>query len=197
MLRARSTGVNCLAVGVRQRRCLASARCFPDTAMPFDHESDRVQTLIRTLNLVPHPEGGWFRRTFRSALDVRRTNDRARRAALTAIVYLLPGGEISRWHRIGADETWHHYEGAEIQLLDLDPESGDCNTHRLGPVGEDSFPQRTIAAGHWQAARAPHGYALMGCSVAPGFDFKDYIMLVDDPALAQRLLQDEDQRALL
>lgn len=165
--------------------------------MPFSHESDRVATLIRTLNLVQHPEGGWFRRTFRSAQDVRRANDRARRAALTAILYLLPGGEVSRWHRIGADETWHHYEGAGVDLLTIDPERGDCVVQRLGPFGDDSLPQRTVTARHWQAARARGGYALMGCSVAPGFDFKDYDMLVDDAALAERLLVDESLRALL
>ena len=165
--------------------------------MPFSHEADRVATLIRTLNLVQHPEGGWFRRTFRSAQDVRRTNDRARRAALTAIIYLLPGGEISRWHRIGADETWHHYEGAGVELLVLDPEQGHCTVQRLGPVADDRLPQRTVTAGHWQAARAIDGYALMGCSVAPGFDFKDYDMLADDAVLTARLLIDEDLRALL
>ena len=165
--------------------------------MSFSHESERVATLIRTLNLVQHPEGGWFRRTFRSAQDVRRTNDRARRAALTAILYLLPGGEVSRWHRISADETWHHYEGAEVELLTIDPERGACVVQRLGPITEDSLPQRTVTARHWQAVRAPAGYALMGCSVAPGFDFKDYDMLVDDAVLAERLLVDAELRALL
>ena len=80
--------------------------------------------IIATLGMERHPEGGWYRRTFRSTLDVRRTRDRVRRAALTAIVFLLPGGGIGRWHRVLADETWHHYEGASLDLFDLD-ELGD------------------------------------------------------------------------
>ena len=164
--------------------------------MPFAHETARVEQLIRELNLVPHPEGGWFRRSFRSGSDVRRATDRARRAALTAIFYLLPGGEVSRWHRVGADETWHFYEGSPMELLRMDAD-GRWTSQMLGPVGTDCLPQRTVVAGEWQAGRAARGYALMGCSVAPGFEFKDYHMLSDDPALAARLLQDEALKALL
>lgn len=163
----------------------------------FEHEADRVAALIRALDLVQHPEGGWYHRTFRSALDVRRTTDRARRAALTAILYLLPGNEFSRWHRVGADETWHHYEGGPIELLTLHPITGALAMQRLGPVDATTLPQRTIPAGHWQAARPIAGYALLGCSVGPGFDFQDYDMLADDVALARQLLGDGELRALL
>lgn len=160
-------------------------------------QAERVAELIRRLDLVRHPEGGWFHRTFRSAQDVRRTTDRARRAALTAILYLLPGDEFSRWHRVGADETWHHYEGGPVELLSLDPDGSALVTRRLGTVCADTLPQRTVAAGHWQAARPLAGYALLGCSVGPGFDFKDYDMLADHAALAQQLLGDGELRALL
>ncbi|MBB5209036.1 cupin domain-containing protein [Chiayiivirga flava] len=160
-------------------------------------DAERVAALIRTLDLVPHPEGGWFHRTFRSAHEVRRSTDRARRAALTAILYLLPVDGFSRWHRVAADETWHHYEGAPIDLLSLDPAGGTLVVQQLGPVADSALPQRTVPAGHWQAARPQGGYALLGCSVGPGFDFRDYDMLVDQPELARTLLGESELRGLL
>lgn len=157
----------------------------------------RVRELIDTLRLEPHPEGGWYRRTFRSAREVRR-EDGEPRAALTAILYLLPGGGCSRWHAVEADETWHHYEGAVLDLHLLDPNTRQHTLHALGPLGADALPQHTVPAGVWQAADATRGYALVGCSVGPGFDFADFRMLSDEPALADDLLgRDERLRALL
>jgi uncharacterized protein len=143
----------------------------------------RAVELIATLDLSPHPEGGFYREIHRSASQVAPDDGRGARAALTTIYFLLPGGTASRWHRVASDEVWHLYEGGPLELLELDGEVRHLARHRLGPVGGAS-PAHTIAAGAWQAARPLGEYVLAGCTVGPGFDFADFTMLADDPALA-------------
>jgi predicted cupin superfamily sugar epimerase len=77
----------------------------------------RVRTLVETLGLVPHPEGGYYGETYRSRTSVRPADDRGERRALTTIYFLLPEGVRSRWHRVSSDEVWHFFEGAPIELL--------------------------------------------------------------------------------
>jgi len=143
----------------------------------------RSDTLVQLLGLAPHPEGGWYREVFRSAERVTRA-DGAARDALTTIQFLLVAGTHSRWHRVAADEVWHHYEGAPLELLCIDPTLTRTSVVRLGPVDDVTRPVHTVPAGWWQAARTTGEYTLVGCTVGPGFEFADFRMLADDAALA-------------
>lgn len=131
---------------------------------------------IERLALVRHPEGGWYRETYRSAERVEASALPSRfggaRVLSTAIYYLLRAGERSALHRIKSDEVWHHYAGDPVTLWVLDT-PGVARALRLGGDGE---PQVTIPAGAWYGARVAEGgdYALMGGTVAPGFEFADF-----------------------
>jgi predicted cupin superfamily sugar epimerase len=129
--------------------------------------------VIGLLKLVPHPEGGHFRETFRDQPG------RDGRAASTAIYFLLAAGEVSRWHRIDAVEVWHWYAGAPLELS-FAPPAGPLTHVRLGPQFEaGEQPQAVVAAGHWQRARSLGDWTLTGCTVAPGFDFERFELAPD------------------
>lgn len=141
----------------------------------------RAAELIRLLGLEPHPEGGHYREVFRSASAVKPQDDRDMRSALTTIYFLLTERAVSRWHEVRSDEVWHLYEGGPLELLDLDLTAGRVDAYRLGVAsGNEVRPVHTIEAGHWQAARSLGPYALMGCTVGPGFDFADFRLMSDD-----------------
>jgi predicted cupin superfamily sugar epimerase len=121
--------------------------------------------IIARLDLKPHPEGGHYRETFR---DSRRDADG--RSVSTAIYFLLARGERSRWHRIDAVEVWHYYAGSALTLQIAD--DADTRTVRLGPdLAAGEVPQAIVAAQAWQAAESTGDWTLVGCTVAPGFDF--------------------------
>jgi predicted cupin superfamily sugar epimerase len=147
----------------------------------------RCAELIATLDLRPHPEGGFYREIFKSDVEVAPADARGVRAALTTIYFLLPAGHVSRWHQVASDEVWHLYEGGPLELHELDSGVRAPWRHVLGPVADAQAPVCTIPAGHWQAARPLSCYALVGCTVGPGFDFFDFRLLSDDPGLATRL----------
>jgi predicted cupin superfamily sugar epimerase len=134
----------------------------------------RSEELIRALALQPHPEGGFYAEVYRSP-------------AVTTIYFLLPGGQNSRWHRVASDEIWHHYEGAALDLLQLDPEGRELERIVLGPLTDTVQPVHCVPAGHWQAARSRGLYTLAGCTVSPAFRFADFALLKDSPALAARI----------
>jgi predicted cupin superfamily sugar epimerase len=126
--------------------------------------------IIARLDLKPHPEGGHFRETFR---DSRVDADG--RSVCTAIYFLLARGERSHWHRIDAVEVWHYYAGAalELQIADGDGQ----RTVRLGAdLAAGEMPQAIAPAQAWQAATSCGDWTLVGCTVAPGFDFKAFEM---------------------
>jgi predicted cupin superfamily sugar epimerase len=124
-----------------------------------------ADAIIRLLDLVPHPEGGHFRETFRDS----RTVDGSR-AASTAIYFLLKRGERSHWHRVDAAECWHWYAGAPLELL-IDAGAATV-THRLGSdLAKGERPQAVVPPGAWQSARTLGDWTLCGCTVAPGFEF--------------------------
>jgi len=135
---------------------------------------------IRQLNLARHPEGGWFRETYRAAETVAGSALPARfggpRHLATAIYFLLQPPEFSAFHRVKADEMWHFYAGAPLTLHLISP-AGDYTSARLGSAadGPAAF-QALVPADTWQAAELdePGGFALVGCTVAPGFDFADF-----------------------
>jgi predicted cupin superfamily sugar epimerase len=124
--------------------------------------------VIRLLELKPHPEGGHFRETFR---DARTVGDG--RAASTAIYFLLARGERSHWHRVDAVEVWHHYAGAPLTLEIV--ADGRRSALTLGPdLAAGERPQAVVPAGAWQAAQSRGDWTLVGCTVAPGFDFAGF-----------------------
>jgi predicted cupin superfamily sugar epimerase len=130
--------------------------------------------LVRLLDLRPHPEGGFFRETYRAAETVAAFG--GARSMSTAIYFLLPGGDVSRLHRIKSDEVWHFYAGAAVTLSMIHPE-GRLTEVTLGARVEagERF-QAIVPAGCWYGAAVgdPRGYALLGGTVAPGFDFADF-----------------------
>lgn len=141
------------------------------------------------LGLAPHPEGGYFRELFRARATVEPADGRGRRSALTAIYFLLPGGAVSRWHRVRSDEVWHHSEGAQLELLQLSADEARLDRKRLGPYQPEQQPAHCVPAGIWQAARSLGGYTLVVCTVGPGFEYADFELLADRPELAGRLSQ--------
>jgi predicted cupin superfamily sugar epimerase len=136
--------------------------------------SAEADALIATLGLRPHPEGGWYRETFR---DARLIDGRA---ASTAILFLLKAGEASWWHRVDAVEIWHWHAGGPLILSIAEP-VGSAVEHRLGgdvPAGQT--PQVVVPAGAWQMARPLADYSLVGCTVAPGFEFRAFELAPKD-----------------
>lgn len=123
------------------------------------------ETVIARLGLLPHPEGGHYRETFR---DARILSDG--RAASTAIYFLLARGERSHWHRIDAVEIWHYYAGAPLALHIH--ESGATQSVTLGAdLASGHEPQGIVPPHAWQSAESRGDWTLVGCTVAPGFDF--------------------------
>ncbi|MDH3063400.1 cupin domain-containing protein [Achromobacter insolitus] len=138
--------------------------------------STSAASLIRRLDLLPHPEGGYYRETYRAA-DLVTRGDGARRSASTAIYYLLCDGAWSTWHRIRSDELWHFHAGGPLYIHVLAPDGG-YGCLRLGDALQDADAvfQAVVPAGSWFAAELadPDGYALAGCTVAPGFEFSEF-----------------------
>lgn len=137
---------------------------------------------VKQLAMQSHPEGGYFKETYRSSevIESQALPDRyqGKRNFATAIYYLLSDCEFSAFHRIKSDETWHFYQGSPLELLEITIK-GELIKTILGSAPEAGMNlQYTIPAGHWFAAHVPEpdSYALLGCTVAPGFDFNDFEM---------------------
>lgn len=153
-----------------------------------------ARKLVELLGLEPHPEGGFFRETWRSPLALAGLPHGKPRAASTAIYYLLPGGSLSALHRVASDEVWHHYDGDPVELHVL-----EGRVHQTFMLGRDRArgerPQYVVPAGAWQAAvSAGARWSLCGCTVAPGFDFADFEMPPREEML--RLLPDHEVAVL-
>jgi uncharacterized protein len=131
-------------------------------------EAPTAAEIIARLQLKPHPEGGHFRETFR---DTRLDADG--RSVSTAIYFLLARGERSHWHRIDAVEVWHYYAGSPLTLQIAD----DGGHHRVtlgSNLAASEVPQAVVPAHAWQAAESSGDWTLVGCTVAPGFDFATF-----------------------
>jgi predicted cupin superfamily sugar epimerase len=133
--------------------------------------------IIETLSMQPHPEGGHFVETFR---DSNQTDGNAR-SPCTAIYYLLQAGEVSAWHRVtDASEIWHWYAGGPLTLR-TSPDGEQAGEIRLGPdIPAGERPQAVVEAGHWQSAEPLGAWTLVGCTVAPGFEFASFEMAPAD-----------------
>jgi predicted cupin superfamily sugar epimerase len=126
--------------------------------------------VIRFLDLRPHPEGGHYRETFR---DIRAVDKD--RAASTAIYFLLARGERSHWHRLDAVELWHYHAGAPLRLEIAHRTRDPIEEVTLGAdLGAGQCPQAMVPAGAWQAAQTLGDWTLVGCTVAPGFEFTGF-----------------------
>lgn len=130
-----------------------------------------ARDIIERLSLAPHPEGGFFRETFRD----EEVSGGINRSWSTAIYYLLPEGHISHWHRIDSVEIWHWYSGAPLQLSIAAQEDQKPTIELLGSDFEkNQSPQIIVPAGAWQSARSLGDWTLVGCTVAPGFEFDKF-----------------------
>ena len=150
-----------------------------------------AQQYIQSLNLQPHPEGGYFAETYRSAETIPRHALPGRfggaRAFGTAIYFLLESHHVSALHRIQADEIWHFYAGGPLEVFVISL-TGNLTVIRLGnnPEQGEVF-QAVVSAGCWFGAKPAPGadFSLVGCTVAPGFDFADFEMADPAPLLAE------------
>jgi uncharacterized protein len=143
---------------------------------------DEAARWVARLGLAPHPEGGWFRETYRAADTIRAdalpASFGGARNASTAVYFLITRDVFSALHRIRSDELWHFYAGDPVTMTLLDADGrGALTTVRLGcdPAG-DALPQVVVPAGAWFGAEVPPpgAFALVGCTVEPGFDFADF-----------------------
>jgi len=132
--------------------------------------------VINLLALKPHPEGGYFRESFR---DDRAVADG--RAASTAIYFLLARGERSHWHRVDAAEVWHYYAGAPLMLEIAEHVGAPIKRVTLGlDLAAGERPQAVVGTGAWQAAASLGDWTLVGCTVAPGFEFAGFELAPKD-----------------
>ncbi len=126
-----------------------------------------AEDIVRLLGLEPHPEGGHYRETFRDGLGANG------RAHSTAILYLLAAGQRSHWHKVDAAEVWHWYGGGSLRLSLHD--GAAATAIRLGPDwAAGQVPQAVVPAHVWQSAEPEGAWVLLGCTVAPGFDFAGF-----------------------
>jgi predicted cupin superfamily sugar epimerase len=145
-----------------------------------------AQDIIDSLGLLPHPEGGYYAETFRAEPLPWPLPERGERSASTAIYFLLRARDFSAFHVVSSDEVWHHYGGDALELHCFDA-AGAYRRVVLGTeLAAGQRPQHVVRRGELQAARVlsgASGFALCGCTVAPGFDFADFRM----PARAELL----------
>jgi predicted cupin superfamily sugar epimerase len=133
--------------------------------------SETAQALIDRLRLAPHPEGGWYRETWRGAAGPDG------RASETLIFFLLDHGQASHWHTVDATEIWCWHAGSALDVGTAPGDAGPVTWHALGAdFAAGQTPQLVIPPHHWQAARATHGWALVSCMVSPGFEFSGFVL---------------------
>lgn len=140
----------------------------------------RAEEIIKALGLLPHPEGGYFKESYRSEGEIKEdslsTDFKGKRNYSTSIYFLLKSGMFSAFHRIKQDEIWHFHEGSSIELHIISP-TGEHQKHLIGmDLAKGERPQLIVPAKHWFAAKViePKSFALVGCTVSPGFDFNDF-----------------------
>lgn len=147
-----------------------------------------AEEVIERLRLAPHPEGGFYAETFRADALPAPLPGRGTRSASTAIYFLLRSSDFSALHVVQSDEVWHHYLGDELELHCFDRADRHRRVRLGSTLSAGARPQHVVLAGELQAARVlagPHGFALCGCTVAPGFDFADFRMPTQSELLSR------------
>lgn len=150
-------------------------------AFLYPEQMTELPDWVRQLDLAPHPEGGWFRETWRSELSIPESALPAAysgsRNAGTAILFVLMGGQQSAWHTVHSAELWLYHRGGPL-LLEMGPDRTSVTTHLLGSdVIAGERPQVVVPPGYWQRARPSTDQpCLVSCVVVPGFDFADFTM---------------------
>ncbi|MDF3066109.1 MAG: hypothetical protein K0R38_1710 [Polyangiaceae bacterium] len=155
--------------------------------------------VIAALQLAPHPEGGFYRETFRAEPLPGPLPERGQRSASTAIYFLLRRADFSALHVVASDEAWHHYYGDALELHCFDRAGSHREVRLSSQLQLGERPQHVVLSGELQGARVvpgPHGFALCGCTVAPGFDFADFRMPPREELLRELPLHGELVRAL-
>lgn len=139
-----------------------------------------IKELIEKLELQPHPEGGYFKETYRSIGEIDKSNlcpeYDGKRNYSTCIYFLMTSNNFSAFHKVNQDEIWHFYEGSPIRLHVIS-EDGIYSEYKIGrDFSKGEVPQLVVTGGHWFAAEVQNedSYSLVGCTVAPGFDFVDF-----------------------
>ncbi len=157
-----------------------------------------VKKIIGLLNLEPHPEGGYFKETYKSLKKSRFVRFVGKRSYSTAIYFLIPSGQKSSLHRIKSDEIWHFYLGGPIAIVEINPKGKVIKTVLGSNLAKGEVLQHVVPAGVWFGAYPNFGteYALVGCTVAPGFDFKDF-ELGDKRGLLKKFPNAEEEIELL
>jgi len=137
-----------------------------------------VQSLVQSLNLIPHPEGGYFAEHYRSEETIEPAGFSGPRALATSIYFLLEEGQFSALHRIKSDEIWHFYLGDPLEIIEIDQNGQWISTILGQELGEGQLLSYVVKAGNWFGSRPFAGskFSLVGCSVSPGFDFQDFEM---------------------
>jgi hypothetical protein len=134
-----------------------------------------AEALIQALGLGPHPEGGWYRETWRADAPP------GRRASATSILFLLEKGQRSHWHKVDATELWLFHAGSPLRVETAETDSGPVHMARIGgDVLAGEQPQFRIGPGEWQSAEADRGWALVSCIVSPGFEFEGFTLAPPD-----------------
>ena len=134
-----------------------------------------ARAIIDRLGLLPHPEGGWYRETWRAQAG------KGERASATAIYFLLEAGQRSHWHRVDAAELWLWHAGSPLVVSTAAEDAGPVADIRLGPdIIAGEAPQHLIPPGHWQATEASQGWALVSCIVSPAFEFAGFELAEPD-----------------
>ena len=130
---------------------------------------------IDQLELIDHPEGGYYRETFRSSRTVTLDGFEGERELATSIYFLITDSSPSRFHRLQGEEIWNWHAGAPLALHLLDPATGEYARVRLGErIDRGELPQYVVPAGTWFGATVAEGFSLVGCTVIPGFRFSDF-----------------------
>jgi predicted cupin superfamily sugar epimerase len=140
----------------------------------------RAEDWIKHLQLLPHPEGGFYKETYRSEgfVKMESSPNGHLRNYSTGIYFLLVDNNFSAFHRIASDEMWHYYAGHTLELFEIDEDGVLLRTLIGIDISAGAVPQYVVKAGNWFASRvlSQQGFVLTGCTVSPGFDFHDFEM---------------------
>ena len=147
-------------------------------SVPAMKEEQAVEDIVLKNDMQPHPEGGFFKETYRSDTRVQVTQADGsiiERSAATAIMFLITGSNVSRLHRIKSDEIWHFYGGAPLVVVEMDASTLHITHTRIGRnVLEGEVVQYCVPAGKWFGSYSEGTYSFVGCTVSPGFEFSDF-----------------------